>query len=167
MLSLRPSRAFLLAMGLAVTVAAQAEERQRFTGAFVTMTPGARCPSASTVAFTGQGEATGPLSGLFDLKGTLELALHPMGTGAVLRAFSAGLDINQRQVTGSLQWDERDGPLALSCDPLSLRIDGTARYTLEDGRAGLLDLQVYASRSAVTMPYYGRATLTFRPPPAP
>jgi len=166
MLSSRPIPAFLLALGLAA-VAARAEERQRFTGAFVTMTTGARCPSASTVAFTGQGEATGPLSGIFDLTGTLELALQPTGTGAVVRAFSAGLDINQRQVTGSVQWNERDGPLSLSCDPLSLRIDGTARYTLEGGRTGLLDLQVHASRGAVTMPYYGRATLTFRPTPAP
>lgn len=141
-------------------------EPQRLTGAFVTMTKGARCPSTATIAFSAQGEATGPLPGRFDVRGTMEVAVEDPGGRPAIRAFSADLDVNQRRVLGSLRWDRADPPLRISCDPLALRIDGAVRYAIDGVGTGTLDLQVYGSRTAVTAPYYGRTTMTFRQPPA-
>jgi hypothetical protein len=135
---------------------------ETLAGAFVTMTPGARCPSISDVAFSAQGEASGSVEGLFDLTGTLGLTRPGGGSG--MGAFSARLDVNQGRLAGTLHWDARDAPLALSCDPLSFRLDGEARYAVTDPFTdeGRVELHAYGSRSAVTAPYFGRATLTFR-----
>lgn len=156
--------AFLLCLCLA-TAAPSAEtqpmEPQRLTGAFVTMTQGARCPSTSTITFNAQGEATGPLSGIFDMRGTMELEAGAAAGAPTIRAFTAELDVNQRRVLGSLRWDTADPALRLSCDPLGLRIEGTLRYVIDGMGTGSLEMQAYGSRSAVTMPYFGRTTLIF------
>jgi hypothetical protein len=130
------------------------------------MTPGARCPLTAAIAFSAQGEATGSLSGIFDARGSMEIEIPAEAGSPSIRAFTADLDINQRRILGSLRWNDRDPPLRLSCDPLSLRIEGAVRHTLDGTGSGTLDLHAYGSRNAVTMPYYGRATLTFRQPPA-
>jgi len=158
--------AFLLCVYLATaapSAATQPVEPQRLTGAFVTMTQGARCPSTSTIAFSAQGEATGPLSGIFDMRGTMAVETGAAAGAPTIRAFTADLDVNQRRVLGSLRWDRKDPALRLSCDPLSLRMDGTLRYAIDGVGTGSLEIQAYGSRSAVTMPYFGRATMTFTP----
>lgn len=158
--------AFLLCLCLA-TAAPSAEtqpmEPQRLTGAFVTMTQGARCPSTSTITFNAQGEATGPLSGIFDMRGTMEIDTGAAAGAPTIRTLTAELDINQHRVFGSARWDARDPALRISCDPLSLRIEGTLRYTIDGAGTGSLEWQAHGSRSAVTMPYFGRTTMTLTP----
>ena len=165
-----PPRPVLLLLLLLATAwpsdAGQATEAQQFAGAFVTMTQGARCPSTATVAFTAQGAATGPLSGIFDLRGSMDVETAASGQAPSVRTFRADLDINQRRILGSVRWDPADPPLRLSCDPLALRIEGSLRFAIDGTGTGTLDLQAYGSRNAVTMPYYGRVTLTVRQPPA-
>ncbi|MGE3578260.1 MAG: hypothetical protein AB7I25_07350 [Vicinamibacterales bacterium] len=146
---------------------AAAQEPQRLTGAFVTMTKGARCPATATIAFSAQGEATGPISGIFDMRGTIDVVVTAPGAAPAIRAFTADLDFNQRRVLGSLRWDPADPPLRISCDPLVLRIDGAVRYTVDGVGRGTLEIQAHGARTAVTAPYYGRTTMTFRQPALP
>ncbi len=153
-----------LLLGLLLAAASPADagqpaETQRFTGAFVTMTEGVRCPSNARIAFRAQGAATGPLSGIFDLRGSMEVAVSASGRAPSVRAFHADLDVNQGRILGSVRWDRADPPLQLSCDPLGLRIEGTLRYAVDGVGTGTLDVQAYGSRNAVTMPYFGRTTM--------
>lgn len=167
---LNPASAWLLAV-LATTAAAQLPRQdlppggETLAGAFVTMTPGARCPSASTIAFSAQGEATGRLDGVFDARGTFGVALGGGGAAPSIRAFSAQLAFNQQKASGSLTWDPADAPLSLTCDPLSLRVEGRLRYTIAAPfeATGAADVQAYGSRSAVTQPYFGRIVIHLVP----
>ena len=133
----------LLAWGFAITLAAmtavnpsrvhaQSLDGQTLAGAFVTMTRGARCPSTSSIAFSAQGEAIGRIDGIFDARGTIDLALGDNSRGPSVVAMSAQLDFNQKKVPGSLVWDPADPPLGITCDPLSMRIEGRLRYTITD-----------------------------------
>ena len=133
-------------LGGAVAAQAPTLEGERLAGAFVTMTPGARCPSASTIAFSAQGEADGEIAGRFDARGTLDLA--PGETGGALRGLAASLDFNQQRGLGTIGWDSQDPPLRLTCDPLSLRIEGRVRYSLTAPFAdtGWADLAASGSR---------------------
>ena len=158
----------LLGLVIAATAGLRAGARgpsldgEALAGAFVTMTPGARCPSVSEVAYSVQGEASGPLEGIFDLSGPLELT--STGSAAGIGGLTGRLSLNQGRVTGRLRWTEPDPPPSVSCDPLSFRLDGQIRYTVDDPftDAGTVEVHAYGSRSAVTMPYFGRTTLTFR-----
>ncbi len=143
--------------------AAPRVDPQELAGAFVTMTPGARCPSVSTIAFQAQGEATGPIEGIFDLRGSMDLAAAPGTAGTAIHAFVAALDFNQQRILGTLRWDPADPPLRLVCDALSLRLEGTLRYAVGSTDSGTADIEAYGSRSAVTMPYFGRTTLHLIP----
>ena len=143
--------------------AAAPPEHQELAGAFVTMTPGARCPSVSTIAVQAQGEATGPIEGRFDIHGSMDIAIATVGVGVTVHAFTAVLDFNQQQSLGALQWNPADPPLRLACDALSLRLEGTVRYTVGNVESGSAEIEAYGSRSAVTMPYYGRTTMRFTP----
>lgn len=169
----RPLPALLLALtcatpglGAGTGVAVQTLDGETLAGAFVTMTPGARCPSVSEVAFSAQGEASGQVEGIFDLRGTLGLT-RPEG-GAALDTLDARLDVNQGRLAGTLRRDPRETPPALSCDPLSFRLDGQVRYAVREPftEEGVVDVHAYGSRSTVTAPYFGRVTLTFRATPA-
>ena len=141
---------------------------ETLAGAFVTMTSDARCPSRSRIAFNAQGEATGPIDGIFDARGTIDLALGRETQAPSVAAMSAQLDFNQRQVTGALAWDRADPPLRITCDPLSLRVEGRLRYTITDPFTahGIVDMRAYGSRDAVTQPYFGRTVMSFSSAPA-
>jgi hypothetical protein len=138
---------------------------QTLVGAFVTMTSGARCPSTSTITFSTQGEATGPIEGVFDARGTMDISTTASDTDLGIRALSATLDFNRHTVTGSLRWEPTDEPLHLTCDPLTIRIEGRLRYTIGEPFAvsDTLELQAYGSRNTVTQPYFGRIVLVFVP----
>ncbi|MEQ1897654.1 MAG: hypothetical protein ABL971_09760 [Vicinamibacterales bacterium] len=168
----------LLAWGFAITLAAmtavnpsrvhaQSLDGQTLAGAFVTMTRGARCPSTSSIAFSAQGEAIGRIDGIFDARGTIDLALGDNSRGPSVVAMSAQLDFNQKKVPGSLVWDPADPPLGITCDPLSMRIEGRLRYTITDPfeAQGAVDMLAYGSRDAVTQPYFGRTVMSFVPAP--
>lgn len=165
-----PLRILPFALGLLTAMPAapaSPAERQELAGAFVTMTAGARCPSVSTIAVQAQGEATGPIEGLFDFRGSMDIDVDARRTGVTVRAFTAALDFNQHRIPGTLRWDAADPPMRLVCDALSLRLEGTVRYTVGATEQGLAEIEAYGSRSAVTMPYYGRTTLRFIPAAAP
>ncbi len=152
----------VMAAGAATQAQAPTLDGEHLAGAFVTMTAGARCPSAATIAFSAQGEAAGPIDGRFDARGSLRID----GTGeagVTLRTFDAELDLNQRQALGTLRWDARDPAWQVSCDPLTLRMDGQLRYALTEpfADAGTVTFAATASRRSVAGPYFGRATLTF------
>ena len=168
-----PCALALTLAGLSTVATALAPARppldgETLAGAFVTMTSGARCPSTSSIAFSAQGEATGPIDGLFDARGTIDLALGAGNQAPSVRAMSAQLDFNQKQVTGSLAWDRADPSLLITCDPLSMRVEGRLRYTIADPfeAHGAVDMLAYGSRDAVTQPYFGRTVMSFAPAPA-
>ena len=144
---------------------AQSLDGQTLAGAFVTMTRGARCPSTSSIAFSAQGEATGRIDGIFDARGTIDLALGGDTQGPSIVAMSAQLDFNQKKIPGSFVWDPADPPLRITCDPLSMRIEGRLRYTITDPfeARGAVDMLAYGSRDAVTQPYFGRTVMSFVP----
>lgn len=168
-----PVAAFALA-GLSTVAMAQVPAQrppldgETLAGAFVTMTRGARCPSTSRIAFSAQGEATGPIGGIFDARGTIDLAVGGGTQAPSITAMSAQLDFNQKRVTGSLAWDPADPPLGITCDPLSMRVEGRLRYTITDPfeAHGAVDMRAYGSRDAVTQPYFGRTVMSFAPAPA-
>ena len=155
--------------GLSTLATAQAPARtppldgQALAGAFVTMTSGARCPSTSRIAFSAQGEAAGRIEGIFDVRGTIDLAVGGETQGPSIVALAAQLDFNQKAISGSLAWDPADPPLRITCDPLSMRIEGRLRYTLSDPweAGGAVEMRAYASREAVTQPYFGRTVMSF------
>jgi hypothetical protein len=143
---------------------------QTFTGTFVTMTKGAKCPSTSSVDFMAEGSATGPVEGVYNERGSLRVTYNEGANVRSIAAYTSHFDINARSVTGEIMWDrEHLKPLALSCDPLSLRIEGTVRYKLASPstEAGTAVVQILGSRNVVTEPYFGKSVVSFTPDHAP
>jgi hypothetical protein len=161
----------LSCLGLIVFVPAalraQSLAGETFRGTFVTMTRGAKCPSPSTIAFTSQGEANGEVSGMFDDQGSITLAFDEDASRLSIQAFATRFTINKVKVSGEFVWKPTDAtPLNISCDPLTLRIDGRVGYTVtapfvEDG---LAQIQISGSRRGITSPYFGSIAVTFLPP---
>jgi hypothetical protein len=145
---------------------AQSLAGETFRGAFVTMTKAAVCPSTSTIAFKSQGEANGAVPGRFDDEGSMTLVFHRDASRLTLQAMSTTFTINASQVHGEFVSTAQDATrLQITCDPLTLRIDGRVTYKLTKPVAeeGLAEIRVVGSRRSILGPYYGNITVTFAP----
>lgn len=156
----------LLGMALPPTVlSAQSLAGLQVSGAWVTMTPGITCPGTGTADVQAQAVIDGPYSGRYDERGTLRLGINAR-TGLVTAQVTATFSINGTQARGVLEpRPEPETPLQVSCDPLTLRIDGTLAYRLDHPtrESGLVRVAYSASREVITNPYFGRMELRFEP----
>ena len=151
----RPSPAF-----------AQTLVGEKVEGAFVTMTKGAKCPSTMTVAFLSQGAATGALDGLHDQQGSFRLTFDEAAGAIAVAAFTSTFAIN-KTVSGEMVWEVgARQPLHLSCDPLSLRIEGKIRYRVTQPfvEVGTATIEILGTRQVITEPYFGHSLTTFAAP---
>jgi hypothetical protein len=151
-------------LAVAADLNAQSLSSETFRGAFVTMTKGATCPSSSTISFKAQGEASGQVPGRFDEEGSIRLLLDRGSSRVSIQVFSSAFTINTSQVRGRL-WQDVNSvmPLHVTCDPLTLRIDGHVAYavTTPFTEEGFAELRILASRRGITGPYYGSITVAF------
>lgn len=156
--------AVLLTTGVAEP---QSLNGQHVSGAFVTMTMGAACPSTITIAYRVQGETGGVFDGVYDGQGSFTLAKDDTSGRVMVSAFSGPFEVNKGQATGTLTMESTEkGRLDLSCDALALRISGRLRYELVTPvtESGIASIEVSASRRAVTSPYFGTVRLAFSTP---
>jgi hypothetical protein len=66
-----------------------------------------------------------------------------------------------------MTWEPEDGTLlALSCDPLSLRIEGEVRYRVAEPfvESGTARVQIRGTRERIAEPYFGHFATTFSVP---
>ncbi len=148
---------------------AQTLDRLQLTGAWVTMTPGVRCPSALTVNFSAQAEVSGALGGIYNEQGTLTLGVGEAAGTARVTALTSTFRINDTTAQGTVTLAVAPvPPLQVSCDALTLRVDGTVRYEVlaPFAERGTLHLDITGTRRAVTYPYFGQVVLTFTATPA-
>jgi hypothetical protein len=147
-------------------VSAQTLTGETFRGTFVTMTRGAKCPSTSTIAFTSQGEANGDVPGMFDDQGFITLAFDEDALRLSIQALTTRFTINKFKISGEFVWQPADAtPLHVSCDPLTLRLDGHVRYRVTKPfvENGLAQIRISGSRRVITSPYFGSIAVTFLP----
>src|SRR5262245_56914093 len=143
---------------------AQTLRGETFSGAFATMTRGARCRATGAIEFVTQGPADGALSGLFNGKGTLTLAFDKETSVVSVAKLVSEFEVNRAEAVGQMLWDQTDAkPLEVTCDDLSLRIEGRVRYvvTRPFEERGFAEVRITASRRGITGPYFGKVTTTF------
>ena len=104
---------------------------------------------------------------MFDDEGTLGLSHDEDASRLSIATFTSRFTINKTKVTGELTWNRTDAPpLQISCDALTLRIEGRVRYTVTQPfvDSGIADIRISGSRRSITNPYYGNVSLIFLPP---
>lgn len=166
----RLATVILLGAGLgtlsSATLRAQTLAGETFAGAFATMTTGARCPSTAAIDFIAQGPADGELSGLFNDKGTLTLAFDRNTSNVAVDTLASEFEINRAEAVGHILWDRTaEKPLQITCDDLTIRIEGRVRYTVTRPfmESGFADVSITGSRRGIDRPYFGKVTTTFLP----
>ncbi len=101
------------------------------------------------------------------------LALTPTGLSAAATAQASAQrpPLDGESLAGAvvtMTSGARCPSMRITCDPISLRVEGRLRYTIADPFTahGIVDMRAYGSRDAVTQPYFVRTVMSFAPVPA-